>query len=43
MKDVLVKLDVPILVAKEAIKLGHGWVVLLIAPSVPSVLEMDFF
>lgn len=34
MHNVLVKSDITIFIAKEAIKLGQGWVALVISPSV---------
>ena len=39
----LVKNNVPILITEEAIKLGHGWVALFIAPGELPVLEVNFF
>lgn len=42
MENARAELDISILIAKEAIKVAHCWIVLLIAPSVFSVLKMNF-
>jgi hypothetical protein len=35
--------DVPLLIAKESVKLAHGWVLLFICPSEFPILEMYLF
>lgn len=43
MENVSAESKVPLFVAKRGVKLAQSWVVLLIAPRVLSVLEVDFF
>jgi hypothetical protein len=42
-EDVGGKGDIPIFIAKEPVKLAHGGVLLLIAPRILAVLQMNLF